>query len=699
MRKLFTKYSELSQEFSENPKELYKAIQQLASGGYEGFESSFSQLLKDSKAKNSTYSDDYFVSTILDNAAEGILKIAPDGEILDINHAGKAILAIKNSNPAFGSLTDYAIDYDSLESLYTSYEEFLGKKSDKNFNVTIISEGNFLFCEIKIKKSDQYFVVFLSDISEKLQSEMALITTAKKLEDAEGELQLLSMVASKTSNLVVIMDSQFNVEWINDGFTYDFGYTLEEVGGRNPAEFLSGKKSDQNAIDELIRGKKEGIGVKAELVGYHKDGTEKWIRVALNPVQDKNKKITHFVAVGSDITKSKNDRIALIQAKEKAEEASRVKAQFLSVMSHEIRTPMNAVLGMSNLLMEEKLTNKQHEYLDTLKFSSDQLLNLINDILDFSKIEAGKIELEEIEFDLFSLINGIKESYSFKAADKGIQLKTNWGDSVPHHMVGDPTRLGQILNNLMGNAVKFTEKGLVELVCTKESEDWDFIYLKFEVKDTGIGISDKYKDSIFEQFTQSDARVNRKYGGTGLGLAITKQLVELQNGTLAVESVEEQGSSFMVWLKFGKVKAHVSMPLVGRKGNEKSLEGIKILLVEDNEINQFVAGKFLEKWNGSFDIAENGEIALNALDRKNYDLVLMDIQMPVKDGYETTRTIRKSNSIYSQIPIIALTAENVQEITSEVFKVGMSDIITKPFNPDELYSKIKKHLFYISKAI
>jgi len=420
---------------------------------------------------------------------------------------------------------------------------------------------------------------------------------------------------------------------------------------------------------------------------------EKWFSLALNPVHDKAGKLTHFVAVGTDITKSKNDQIALIQAKEKAEEASRVKAQFLSVMSHEIRTPMNAVLGMSNLLMEEELTDKQRKYLDTLKFSSDHLLNLINDILDFSKIEAGKIELEEIRFDLNMLINGIRESYRYKTSEKGIGLQIKWGEEVPHLMVGDPTRLGQILNNLVGNAVKFTKQGLVEVSCQKEEEDDDYVYLRFDVMDTGIGIPDDYKDSLFERFTQSDSRVNRKYGGTGLGLAITKQLVELQKGTLSVESMVEQGSTFTVRMKFGKLKENEDLNAKGKIGNEKSLEGIKILLVEDNEINQFVAGKFLEKWHSSYDIAENGDVALNSLSNNNYDLVLMDIQMPVKDGYETTRIIRKSkNSGFDEIPIIALTAENIQEIMGEAFQVGMNDFVTKPFNPDELYRKIVKNL-------
>jgi len=456
---------------------------------------------------------------------------------------------------------------------------------------------------------------------------------------------------------------------------------------------LQGVDSDPNKLKEIINHTTKSKSFSTEEINYHKDGTKKWLNLDINPVFDKDGKLTNYIAIETDITKNKKNQKALEEAKEKAERATKAKAQFLSTMSHEIRTPMNAVVGMSNLLLEENLTPTQREYLDTLKFSSDNLLNLINDIPDFSKIEAGRIEFESIQFNLHELIKGIKESNSYAANEKGISLNMTWDADLPEILIGDPTRLGQILNNLASNAVKFTESGGVTISASQDKEVESVISVRFEVKDTGVGIPQNNLNSIFESFTQSDVYVTRKYGGTGLGLTLTKQLVDLQNGEIYIQSAVKKGSTFVVKLNFSRPDtAHHKVTRTNDSG--KNLKGYRILLVEDNQKNQFVAARFLQKWHCEYEIVENGEEALTIFDKVNFDLILMDIQMPVKDGYETTKEIRKNSSEkFRSIPIIALTAGNIMEVQNEAFQVGMDDFVTKSFNPDELYSKIKKQLF------
>ena len=386
----------------------------------------------------------------------------------------------------------------------------------------------------------------------------------------------------------------------------------------------------------------------------------------------------------------------LEKAKAKVEEGSKAKSEFLSTMSHEIRTPMNAIIGMTNLLVKDNPREDQLEQLEILDFSAKTLLSLINDILDFSKIESGRIEFEGLSFNLEHLLNGVLESFRFTAEKKDVSLYLDLEEKIPQTIVGDPNRLTQILNNLVSNAVKFTEEGSVGVVVSLEEQMEEDLTIQFSVVDTGIGISEEKQEEIFDSFTQEKSETSRVFGGTGLGLTISKKLVELQGGTITLESEKGQGSTFAITMPFKKeesaekenVRQNVDPNMLD------SLSGAKVLLVEDNAINQKVMIRFLEKWDIEVIVAANGAEAVRKMEESStINMVLMDLQMPEMDGYEATRNIRQLESNYkANVPIIALTAAALKEVKEKVFASGMNDFLTKPFNPPELHKKLEYYI-------
>ena len=421
------------------------------------------------------------------------------------------------------------------------------------------------------------------------------------------------------------------------------------------------------------------------------DGKWRWILDVGQVVErDSKGKAVRFLGVHIDITEKKYTEQKLIEAQEQAQAASEAKSDFLANMSHEIRTPMNAIIGMSKLALGTALNSEQENYISKAHFSAELLLGIINDILDFSKIEAGKLDMEVIDFPLQPVFENLDNLIGLKAGEKGLKFEINIADDVPGSLKGDPLRLGQVLINLANNAVKFTSKGGVFVSVDLIKRQGDQVRLHFCVADTGIGMTPDQIDTLFQSFSQADSSTTRLYGGTGLGLSISKNLINLMGGTIQVESEPGEGSSFHFILKMETGEAvYLPADKTEKEDAAARLQNARILLVEDNILNQELAKILLVRQGMVVTVAGNGLEALKIMQSETFDCVLMDIQMPVMDGYTASREIRRQPQ-YKDLPIIALTANVMSGDRQKTIDAGMDEHIGKPFKEEEMFAAMSR---------
>ena len=522
------------------------------------------------------------------------------------------------------------------------------------------------------------------------------ITHSKKVAD---EIKKIKELLEQTSSLARVGGWEVDME-TNEILWSDMAKQIHEVSLDFQPKFDSGFKFCKypetgehlkELMDNCLR---TGESWELEFESTTAKGNDIWIKL-IGRVEKQNGVAKRIYGTIQDIDAVKKASQRLEEALTEAKQAAEAKSAFLSNMSHEIRTPLNAVLGMTHLLLEGNPREDQINKLKTLKFSGDNLLALVNDILDYNKIESGMITFEKIPFNLYEITHTLKQGFQFKAEEKGIRLKVQMDSDVPKVIIGDPTRLTQILNNLMSNALKFTEEGKVTLAVEVLEEEENEIVLLFEIIDTGIGISQSQIDKIFERFTQANESTTRKFGGTGLGLSIVKRLIELQGSQIKIESEEGKGSCFSFRLRFGVVKEDFTSGVSKKQvleTNYYDLQGLRVLLVEDNVINQLIATEFLNSWNVTLDMAENGLIAVEKVTDNDYDVILMDIQMPEMDGYQATMRIKAMSGEKANIPILAMTASAMLDVRDKLHTIGMEDHILKPFNPQKLNSKLYAYM-------
>ena len=665
----------------------------------------------------------------------------------------------------------------------------------------------------------------VQDITARREAEQALRAS-------QAEARKLSLVASKTDNPVIIGTPDGRIEWVNDAFCRVMEYSLHDVFGKNPAHFLIGAETNPRTVVRVRAAMARGQGISTDVVNYSKSGRKYHLHLEIQPIQNADGALETFIAILTDITARVESETALRRAKAEADSASKAKSEFLASMSHEIRTPMNGVIGMTSLLMETSLTTEQRDYVNTVRTSGEALLTIINDILDFSKIESGKMELERTPFELSLCVEEALELFALQASAKKLEIGYHLAPSVPAWIVGDVTRLRQVLVNLFNNAVKFTKSGSIFIEIRRlgppppvGAVDLDPVRLEFAVRDTGIGIPADRLDRLFKAFSQVDSSTTRKFGGTGLGLVICQRLTQLMGGDIRVESTEGVGSAFIFTITTEAarlnqdnkpalppvpprllagpvliVEAHplaqahlrscfeqwgatcviaadpaaaiellptlpappslllipggelgasaVNEPLAmitcprlvmypfGQtapsapaghlapfaalpkpikhsalhhavrslfesssqtaspfaKNNERPLAEefpLRVLLAEDNAVNQKVAVRFMERLGYRVETVVNGVDAVAAVEQRRFDLILMDLQMPEMDGLEASRRIRKL-PLDHQPKIVALTANAMQGDRELCLAAGMDDYISKPVKIHEVAAAIRR---------
>ena len=618
--------------------------------------------------------------SIVDTQQEMVCRFKPDTTLTFINKAYCRNL---------GKSPEALIGRKFLELIPEKEHKFLMSRLQKvaaegkpqtNSHIVQLSNGKILWhqwTDVPIYDEQGNLLEFQAvglDISSQVEIE-------KSFRESEEKFRALVMAVPVG---IFITDEEGNCNWINRQMEQMCQLDFQEALG--DGFYKNMLNEDREKLKHFWKSDlaKEQKPFKTAC-RYQLNNEIRWASISLNPLHAEDQEIAGYVGIVNDFTERKRHEELLINAKSELEKALKAKDEFLSVVSHEIRTPLNSIIGLSHLIEDMVKTPELSDIVDTLQFSSNHLLTMVNDILDFSKIRSGKLQLEYIPFDLKELARQTINMFQSKARDKNISLTQEIDPAIPEFVMGDPSRVGQILNNLISNAVKFTNEGHVILKVGKKDESC----LYFFVEDSGIGMKEEEQQKIFEAFTQAGLNTNRKYGGTGLGLTITEKLVMLQNGNISVVSEPGKGTVFTVHLPLETVPQDVA-PKANKPVSRDQVKNLSVLYVEDVVPNQLLMKGYCQRWEVKLDIASSGEEALQKL-RKHpaYDLILMDIMMPGMDGYETARKIRNmEGDFYQHIPIIAVTASVSNKAARKYLQYGMNEFVEKPINPEELFQKM-----------
>jgi two-component system, sensor histidine kinase len=555
---------------------------------------------------------------------------------------------------------------------YASFEDL----SKDNLNLLDFAPHDPLFDLLMVVKSKE---IATSDLIGLVQ---ALNQQKTNLQKAEHKYR--SILSNMHLGLVEV-DKDDVIQFVNSSFCELCGYTTEELAGQKASELFVGP-DDVNYILAKNELREKGIIDAYEVSAFNKKGEQRWWLISGAPLYDDLGNIVGSVGIHLDITDQKKMEGDLIKARDLAEASKHTKEVFMANMSHEIRTPLHAIIGMADQL-EKDATPSQQLFLNTINTAAENLLIIINDILDLSKIEAGKLSLEHIGFEIPVVIRRSMQVLSHKAEEKALELVVKEMDPrISPILLGDPFRLNQALLNLISNAIKFTEKGKIELGCKLVEENKKQQIILLEISDTGIGIGKEYLNQLFEVFSQEDTSVTRKYGGTGLGLNITKQLVELMGGTIRLSTKQGEGTKVSLKLTLDK---GTEMDLPQKPGVQRSvsiLKNKKVLVVDDNSFNRILTSTMLRNYDMDIDEAVNGKDAIDMVRQNQYSVVLMDVQMPEMDGLEATGIIR--DQIDSHLPIIALTANAFKSDSEKCLEAGMNEFLAKPFREEQLVQVI-----------
>lgn len=600
------------------------------------------------------------------NSPFPIVQISFNGDILFVNPA---------ASDEFPDLVERGSEHAVMQGMEIFIKDALKTRKAKYLTTREISFLDKLYHQTitaLVTGENSSLIIYFFDI------------TATREAQEKARLLEAAIISAKDGVIITTADLENpQIVYVNEAFSRITGYDPEEVIGKTP-RLLQGPDTDKKVLKQLSENLRAGKPFKGELKNYTKDRIAYWLDISIVPVKDKDGKITHYAAIERDITQRKAFEKELQINREAAEVANRAKSDFLANISHELRTPMNGIIGLSELMLEMNLTEEQLEIGTAVNASSRNLLILLNDILDLSKIEANELSLEHVAFDTRRIIRQTVDLLKPMASKKGVVLECSINPIVPERIICDPARLQQIMNNLVGNAIKFTEVGYVRLDITSARDKSGDPELHIRVEDTGIGIAEDKREVVFNKFTQADVSTARKYGGTGLGLAITRELVEMMGGIISFDSLEGKGTTFYVEIPI-EISKERNIEVSPSKEIISFNTDAKLMIVDDHPVNLLFMRKVL-KMLGYESVVEahSGKEAIEKAEKNSFDLIFMDCQMPEIDGFEASAIIREREKLIGDIKIIAVTADAMKGAREKCIDAGMNDYISKPVDIEKL---------------